>query len=156
MDPTDNQDDLMLELIRGSAGYVADPEFDEAENDGTQFLNLYIYALTTCINFQILFQASGSTKTKQKRGSKRKMVGCTTIMEIDKATGEPLAPGKIKTTFVNQLGYLVRESVPIKYKLWKRNKVSDRPEDIVPDSEKDLLWKEVSLHFTFPQAKLTK
>ena len=40
MDPTDNQDDLMHELIRGSAGYVADPEFDEAENDGTQFLNL--------------------------------------------------------------------------------------------------------------------
>ena len=39
IDPTDNQDDLMLELIRGSAGYVADPEFDEAENDGTQFLN---------------------------------------------------------------------------------------------------------------------
>ena len=60
-------------------------------------------------------------------------------MEIDKAIGEPLAPDKIKTTFVNQLGYLVRESVPIKYKLWKRNKVSDRLEDIVPDSEKDLL-----------------
>ena len=93
----------------------------------------------------ILFQASGSTKPKRKRGSKRKMIGCTTITEIDEATGEPLAPGKIKTTFVNQLGYLVRESVPIKYKLWKRNKVSDRPEDIVPDSEKDLLWKEVLL-----------
>ena len=54
------------------------------------------------------------------------------------------------------MGYLVRENVPIKYKLWKRNKVSDRPEDIVPDSEKDLLWKEVLLHFNFPQAKLTK
>ena len=64
------------------------------------------------------------------------MIGCTTITEIDKATGEPLAPGKIKTTFVNRLGYLVRESIPIKYKLWKRNKVSDRPEDIVLESEK--------------------
>jgi hypothetical protein len=78
------------------------------------------------------------------------MVGYTTIMEINEATGEPLAPGQIKMTFVNQLGYLVRESIPIKYKLWKRNKVSDRLEDIVPDSEKDLLWKEVSLHFNFP------
>ena len=95
-------------------------------------------------------------KSKRKHGSKRKMVGCTTITEIDEATGEPLAPGQIKMTFVNQLGYFVRESVPIKYKLWKRNKVSDRLEDIVPDSEKDLLWKEVSLHFNFPQAKLTK
>ena len=84
------------------------------------------------------------------------MVGYTTITEIDEATGEPLAPGQIKTTFINQLGYLVRESVPIKYKLWKGNKVSNRPEDIVPDSEKELLWKEVSLHFNFPQAKLTK
>ena len=43
MDPTDNQDDLMHEIIRGSAGYVADPEFDEAENDGTQFLNLHYH-----------------------------------------------------------------------------------------------------------------
>ena len=43
MDPTDNQDDLMHELIRGSVGYVADPEFDEAENDGTQFLNLHYH-----------------------------------------------------------------------------------------------------------------
>ena len=43
MDPTDNQDNLMHELIRGSAGYVADSEFDEAENDGTQFLNLHYH-----------------------------------------------------------------------------------------------------------------
>ena len=34
MDPTDNQDELMHELIRGSISYTA-PEFDEAENDGT-------------------------------------------------------------------------------------------------------------------------
>ena len=37
MDPTDIQDDLMHELIRG------DTEFDEAENDGTQFLNLHYH-----------------------------------------------------------------------------------------------------------------
>ena len=43
MNPTNNQDDLMHELIRGSAGYVADPEFDEAENDSTQFLNLHYH-----------------------------------------------------------------------------------------------------------------
>ena len=43
MDPTDIQDDLMHELIRGNTEYIA-PEFDEAENDGTQFLSLhYIY-----------------------------------------------------------------------------------------------------------------
>ena len=36
MDTTDNQDELMHELIRGSTSYIA-PEFDEVENDGTQF-----------------------------------------------------------------------------------------------------------------------
>ena len=43
MDPTDNQDDLMHELIHGCTEYVAHPEFDEAENDGTQFLNLHYH-----------------------------------------------------------------------------------------------------------------
>ena len=35
MDPTDNQDELMHELIRGSTGHIA-PEFDE---DGTMAAN---------------------------------------------------------------------------------------------------------------------
>jgi len=42
MDPTDNQNELMHELIRGSTSYIA-PEFDEVENDGTQFLNLHYH-----------------------------------------------------------------------------------------------------------------
>ena len=37
MDPTNIQDDLMHELIRG------DTKFYEAENDGTQFLNLHYH-----------------------------------------------------------------------------------------------------------------
>jgi len=42
MDRTDLQDDLMHELIRGNTEYIA-PEFDGAENDGTQFLNLHYH-----------------------------------------------------------------------------------------------------------------
>ena len=42
MDRTDFQDDLMHELIRGNIEYIA-PEFDGAENDGTQFLNLHYH-----------------------------------------------------------------------------------------------------------------
>ena len=42
MNPTDNQDELMHEFIRESTEYIA-PEFDEAENDGTQFLNLHYH-----------------------------------------------------------------------------------------------------------------
>ena len=43
MDPTDNQDELKHELIRGSTGYIA-PEFDEDENNGSQFLNLHYHS----------------------------------------------------------------------------------------------------------------
>ena len=42
IDPTDNQDELMHDLIRDSTVYVA-PEFDEDENDGSQFLNLHYH-----------------------------------------------------------------------------------------------------------------
>ena len=42
MNSTDIQDDLMHELIRGNTEYIA-PEFDGAENDGTQFLNLHYH-----------------------------------------------------------------------------------------------------------------
>ena len=42
MDPTDNQDELMHDLIRDSTQYVA-PEFDANENDGSQFLNLHYH-----------------------------------------------------------------------------------------------------------------
>ena len=42
MDPTDNQDELMHDLIRDSTAYVA-LEFDEDENDGSQFLNLHYH-----------------------------------------------------------------------------------------------------------------
>jgi len=42
MDPTDNQDELMHDLIRDSTQYVA-PEFDEDENNGSQFLNLHYH-----------------------------------------------------------------------------------------------------------------
>ena len=42
MDPTDNQDELMHDLIRDSTAYET-PEFDEDENDGSQFLNLHYH-----------------------------------------------------------------------------------------------------------------
>ena len=42
MNPMDNQNELMHEFIRESTEYIA-PEFDEAENDGTQFLNLHYH-----------------------------------------------------------------------------------------------------------------
>ena len=42
MDRTDIHDDLMHELIRQDTEYIA-AEFDGAENNGTQFLNLHYH-----------------------------------------------------------------------------------------------------------------
>lgn len=80
------------------------------------------------------------------------MDGHTTITEVDEE-GQPKAPAGIKTRLVNQCGYLVRESIPIKYRLWKKTKKTDRIDEIVPDSEKEMIWQEVSKHFGFPSGK---
>ena len=62
-----------------------------------------------------------------------------------KSDGEPSEPPRIKTMYVNQLGYLVRENIPIKYKLWKAPKKNDDPnvnvQHIVPETKKEMLWE---------------
>jgi hypothetical protein len=34
-----------------------------------------------------------------------------------------------------------------------KNKVTDNDADIIPDMEKEMLWREVKLHFNFPKDK---
>ena len=63
MDRTDIHDDLMHELIREITEYIA-PEFDGAENDGTQFLNLHIMA--TRVKILMGRKKKISTKTRYK------------------------------------------------------------------------------------------
>lgn len=99
-----------------------------------------------------MFQASGSRTPKWKRGSKKKMEGRRTITAVSDEGG-PLAPECVKTTLVNQCGYLVRENIPISYPHWKRNSKTDEEADIVPEIEKEMLWNEVKLHFSFPEDK---
>ena len=81
------------------------------------------------------------------------MDGHTIITELTD-DGEPLNPPGIKTKVTNQLGYLVRENVPITYKFWKRNTRADLEEDIVPNTEKELLWAQVKAHFSFPDNEM--
>ena len=75
------------------------------------------------------------------------MEGCTTITSLH-PDGEPKSPKGVKTTVVNQCGYYVKEHIPISFKLWKKNKVTDSDADIVPDTEKEMLWADVKRHFS--------
>jgi len=87
----------------------------------------------------LFLQASGSRKPKWKRGSKKRMEGHTTITSLY-PDGEPKSPKGAKTTVVNQCGYYVRENIPISFKLWKKSKATNNDNDIIPDTEKEMLW----------------
>jgi hypothetical protein len=80
------------------------------------------------------------------------MEGRTNITLL-KEDGEPMAPKGVDRTLVNQYGYFVQENIPVSYKLWKKNKVTDNDADIIPDTEKEILWREVKLRFNFPENK---
>ena len=67
--------------------------------------------------------------------------------------GEPKSPKGVKTTVVNQCGCYVRENIPISFKLWKKTKSTDNDADIVPETEKQMLWEDVKQHFSFPEDK---
>jgi len=54
---------------------------------------------------------------------------------------------------VNQCGCYVRENIPISFKLWKKTKSTNNDADIVPETEKQMLWADVKQHFSFPEDK---
>jgi len=66
------------------------------------------------------------------------MEGRTDITSLH-LDGEPKSSKDVKMTMVNQCGYYVWENIPIRYKLWKRNKCIDNDADIGSDTEKEML-----------------
>ena len=96
-----------------------------------------------------------TSKRKRTRGSKKKLEGRHIIIEVAE-DGEPLAPAVAKTKLVSQLGYLVRENIPISYAQWKKTKATDNEADIVPRQEKEMCWTQLLEHFTFPQNDIEK
>jgi hypothetical protein len=58
-------------------------------------------------------------------------------------------PDSVKKILVNQCGYYVRENIPISFKLWMKSKATDNDVDVIPDIEKEMLWREVKMHFDF-------
>ena len=80
------------------------------------------------------------------------MEGRTTITSLH-PDGEPKSPKGVKTTVVNQSKCYVRENIPISFKLWKKTKSTDNDADIVPETEKQMLWNDVKQHFSSQRTK---
>jgi hypothetical protein len=54
---------------------------------------------------------------------------------------------------ITQCEYFIRKNIPISCKLGKKNKDTNNDADIVLDTKKEILWREVKLHFNFPEDK---
>jgi hypothetical protein len=73
------------------------------------------------------------------------MEGRLVITDFDERTGQPHGPHA--RAFVNHLGYLARDRIPINVREWKKNK--QRPKiSYVSDRDKELVWGDVLQHFT--------
>jgi hypothetical protein len=68
------------------------------------------------------------------------MEGRLVITDFDERTGQPHGPHA--RAFVNHLGYLARDRIPINVREWKKNK--QRLEiSYVSDRDKELVWGDV-------------
>jgi hypothetical protein len=73
------------------------------------------------------------------------MEGWLVITDFDERTGQPRGPHA--RAFVNHLGYLARDRIPINVCEWKKNK--QRPEiSYVSDRDNELVWGDMLQHFT--------
>ena len=91
---------------------------------------------------------SSSQAKKTKRGPTKKLEGRFIITEVA-PDGEPIAPEAAAKKYVRQCDCLVRNHIPISFRLWKANNPSEQ-RDAVPEREKEWLWREQKKNFTVP------
>jgi len=68
------------------------------------------------------------------------------IFEFDEPIGQPLGPHAQK--YVGHCGYLVKHSIPISAREWKK-KPSAPHISFVFDHDKEAVWTDIGEHFTF-------
>ena len=56
--------------------------------------------------------------------------------------GEPIAPEAADKKFVRQSECIVRDQIPISFRLWKASNPSEE-RDAVPEREKEWYWREL-------------
>jgi hypothetical protein len=73
----------------------------------------------------------------------------------------PLAPHDNVVKLTNHIGPFVRDNIPISFQYWKGSDVATKVQNgdeeaqknaqqyVVPDTEKNMIWTEVQLHFSF-------
>jgi hypothetical protein len=83
--------------------------------------------------------------SRKVRDPKKPMEGRLVITDFDERTGQPRGPHA--RAFVNHLGYLAQDRIPINVHEWKKNKQC--PEiSYVSDRDKEPVWGDVLQHFT--------
>ena len=100
--------------------------------------------------YEFFLKPSGSSSQakKTKRGPTKKLEGRFIITEVA-PDGEPIAPEAAAKKYIRQCGCLVRDHIPISFRLWKANNPSEQ-RDAVPEREKEWLWRELKKNFTVP------
>src|SRR4029078_12223892 len=96
-----------------------------------------------------------------KRGPTKKLEGRFIITEVG-PDGEPIAPEAAAKKFIRQSGCeaaakkfirqsgcIVRDNIPISFRLWKASNPSEE-RDAVPEREKEWCWRELKKNFTVP------
>ena len=117
-------------------------------------------------HFQVTTESS---KRKRQRGKKKRIEGRYIVTELDDEGG-PTVPNNVQTKLVNQIGFLVRDRIPISYQNWKAPDVNetDPPStststpasstslSVVPKTEKEMLWDDILENFNFDQVDVRK
>ena len=85
---------------------------------------------------------------KTKRGPTKKLEGRFIITEVG-PDGEPIAPEATAKKFIRQSECIVRDHIPISFRLWKATNPSEE-RDVVPEREKEWCWRELKKNFTVP------
>nr|TKW22537.1 hypothetical protein SEVIR_4G235100v2 [Setaria viridis] len=132
-------EEYLMELI--AQGRTDDPPNEEVNRSQTDiYLNMS--------------PSESSSRPKRKRG-KKKLEGRIIITEIVE-DGEPIAPHNAKTKLVNQIGFLVRDKIPISFQNWKILEIDESiastsmvPINMVPEREKEMIWEQIKENFTF-------
>ena len=91
---------------------------------------------------------SSSRAKKTKRGPTKKLEVRFIITEVT-PDGEPIASEAAAKKYIRQCGCLVRDHIPISFRLWKANNPSEQ-RDVVPEREKEWLWRKLKKNFTVP------
>jgi hypothetical protein len=102
------------------------------------FINCLVYA------YIAIWLDDNHGYQRKVRGPKKPMEGRLVIMDFDVATGQPR--GTYARAFVNHLGYLAWDRLPINAHEWK--KISNTLKLVVSNHDKELVWGDMLQHFT--------